>query len=185
MVERLLEAVAEGAQTRRTQPAAAHALRGLRPGSVAHWYAATGEMAPVAWAGAVHPELAAGLGIDAQLHVAEIDLDRLLALPRRPFAFQAVARVPSTSRDLSLVLPRGLAFERIRSVLGSVPAPAPVEWEVTDRYEGAPLAADEISLTVRGILQPLDRTLTDAETDSYRNALVEALLASSGIRLRE
>ncbi len=185
IVETILESVAEGARLHREEPDAAGMLAGFQPGSGAQWRASQASGPPVAWAGALHPDVSAALGIDAPLYLAEVDLDRLLALPRHASSFRPLPRVPSTSRDLSLVLPRSLPFARIREVLESVPSPAPVEWEVTDRYEGAPLAADEVSLTVRGILQPLDRTLTDAETESYRGELVQALRRERGIRLRE
>jgi phenylalanyl-tRNA synthetase beta subunit len=39
-------------------------------------------------------------------------------------------------------------------------------------------------MTLRVILQPLDRTLNDAEAEAYRSQLVGALESVPGVRLR-
>ena len=69
-------------------------------------------------------------------------------------------------------------------MLRAIPAPAPATFEVRDRYVGEPLDPGEVSLTVRVILQPLDRTLTDERTEEYRRKLVAALEATRSVRLR-
>jgi len=183
MVERVLETVGAGLDLVRSEPV--NPLPGLASGSDVAWRIAGAEQVLVAWGGALDPDVAAALGIEAPMLLAEVDLRPLLSARRAPFAFRAVPRVPATSRDLSLVVPRALPYARVREVLERVAPPAPVTFEITDRYEGPPLPADEISLTVRAILQPLDRTLTDVETESYRGELVDALRRDCGIRLRE
>jgi phenylalanyl-tRNA synthetase beta subunit len=54
-----------------------------------------------------------------------------------------------------------------------------------DRYEGAPLGPGEVSLTVRIVLQPGERSLTDPEIDGYRRSLIESLRQRLGLRIRE
>ena len=66
----------------------------------------------------------------------------------------------------------------------SVAKDTPVEFSAVDRYEGPPLAAGESSLTIRMTLQPSDRTLTDPETEEYRQALVDCLRNELGLRIR-
>ena len=61
---------------------------------------------------------------------------------------------------------------------------AEAAFEVVDRYQGPPLQEDRISLTVRVILQPLERSLTDPEIEGFRKALVETLQARMGVALR-
>ena len=53
-----------------------------------------------------------------------------------------------------------------------------------DRYEGPPLADGEASLTLRVTLRPLTRTLTDPETEQYRQSLMKRLEGLSGVRIR-
>jgi phenylalanyl-tRNA synthetase beta subunit len=53
-----------------------------------------------------------------------------------------------------------------------------------DRYAGPPLAADEVAMTLRVMLHPLERTLTDLEAEAYRAELLAVLDAVKGVRLR-
>jgi phenylalanyl-tRNA synthetase beta subunit len=53
-----------------------------------------------------------------------------------------------------------------------------------DRYAGPPLPEDRISLTVRVILQPLERSLTEAQIEGFRRDLIETLQARMGVALR-
>jgi phenylalanyl-tRNA synthetase beta subunit len=53
-----------------------------------------------------------------------------------------------------------------------------------DRYTGPPLASGQSAMTLRVMLHPVDRTLTDAESEAYRAELLAALDAVPGVRLR-
>ncbi|NNG47715.1 MAG: hypothetical protein HKM86_11445, partial [Deltaproteobacteria bacterium] len=63
-------------------------------------------------------------------------------------------------------------------LLSSRPSPAAARFEAVDRYVGSHIAAGETALTIRVILEPYDRTLTDEETERYRLDLIEALESS-------
>lgn len=74
---------------------------------------------------------------------------------------------------------------RVRlAALASIPSPAPSEFAWIDRYLGPPLNAGEVAMTLRVMLQPLDRTLTDGDVERYRAELVAALDSVPGVRLR-
>ena len=156
------------------------ALDGLHPGRSIVWRASDGQ--ELAWCGELHPAAAARLGLSAAPLVAEIDLDGAAA--SAAVAARAVPHLPAAARDLSLVLHRTLPAGRVVEILARVPAPAPATFSWIDRYEGAGLAEDEVSMTLRVILQPLERTLLDAETEGYRQALIGALATVEGARLR-
>ena len=70
------------------------------------------------------------------------------------------------------------------AALSTVDPPAPAAFAVLDRYEGPPLEPGQVSMTVRVILQPAERTLQDAETEGYRSRLVAALERSLPVKLR-
>jgi phenylalanyl-tRNA synthetase beta chain len=122
--------------------------------------------------------------LDQELFLLEIALDELDGLPMSVPRQREVPRVPSATRDLSLLLTRDITYAAIVDTLSAVTAPAPVRFEALDRYEGPPLAEGEISLTVRVNLEPLARTLTDEETERYRLALVAKLEDALGVRVR-
>jgi len=154
----------------------------LHPVRSALWIRPGG--AVIARSGELHPSLVARLELDAGLLVAEIDLSALLEIPAREPRHAPLPRVPAVSRDLSLVVPDGLDFGDVLAALRGVPAPAAAEFGVIDRYVGEGLAAGEASVTVRVMLQPFDKSLTDPEIEAYRAELVRAVEEQLGFRLR-
>jgi phenylalanyl-tRNA synthetase beta chain len=113
-----------------------------------------------------------------------VALDTLAEQPSAVARQRAVPRVPAVTRDLSLLLRGEVAFSTLLETLRAVEPPAPARFEALDRYRGAPLADGETSLTVRITLEPLEHTLTDTETERYREALVTRLRETLGVRLR-
>jgi phenylalanyl-tRNA synthetase beta chain len=165
----------EGSWTRRSD-----ALPAFHPSRAASWISAGGST--LGWGGALHPSLQREL--EQEVYLLEVELDTLAGLPHGISRHQAVPRVPSVTRDLSLLITRDVPYGAVMDTLSSVDAPAPVRFDALDRYEGKPLADGEISLTVRITLEPLERTLTDEETEAYRRSLVAALQTGLGVRIR-
>jgi phenylalanyl-tRNA synthetase beta chain len=178
LVEGVLAALRPGLPAERR----AASLPGLHPGQSAEWVDGEGQV--LARSGRVHPDLAHRLDLESAVFFGELELSVLSARPALPIRGGGVPRVPAVSRDLALVLPADHSWAEIAALLRSVPAPAEASFEVVDRYAGPPLPEDRISLTVRVILQPLDRSLTEAQIEGFRRELVEALQARMGVALR-
>ncbi len=159
---------------------AAGARPAFHPGRSVHWSAPDGT--PVAWGGAVHPELRRRLGEDVFL--LEVELAALTDAPSRSPRFRQLPRVPGVIRDLALVLTTDVTFAEVLETLRTVDPPAPVRFEAVDRYEGPPLEKGQSSLTVRVTLQPLEETLTEGQAESYRQALVIRLEERLAVRIR-
>jgi phenylalanyl-tRNA synthetase beta chain len=157
-------------------------LAGLHPGQSLLWRDDSGRR--VAWCGPVHPDHAARLGLSAQVLLGEADLALAARHPAVTAAYRTIPRFPGTWRDLSLVLEPDATSDRVLAALELVPAPAAVSMTWIDRYAGRPLAAGQVAMTLRVMLQPLDRTLTDAEAEAYRAELLVALDSVPGVRLR-
>lgn len=155
---------------------------GFHPGRSVAWEAG-GDA--VAWCGEIHPELRRSLDLPANLLVAEVDLSLLRTLPASPRAVRPVPKVPAVRRDLSVVLERGTPAASLLDRLRAVPSPEPVEIRIVDRYLGAPLEPGEAAVTVRVMLQPLERTLSEESIERYRQELVAAVSSAAGVRMRE
>lgn len=179
VLDSLIEVLRPGLDLRRERSE----LAGVDPGRGIAWVV-PGDGRIVAYAGVVHPELRARLDLPQDVMVAEIDLDALLACPGDRERHAPLPRVPSVTRDLSLVLAPGVSYRDILEILAPIEAPAPVTFGIVDRYEGKPLASGEVSLTIRVMLQPLERTLTDDRSEGYRQELIAALERSGKARLR-
>lgn len=113
--------------------------------------------------------------------VFELDLERLHALQGQRRVFAPLPRFPVAKRDLSLLIPAGLAEEAVRAAIA---AEKEVEGILLyDLYQGGQVAAGEKSLTYDLSLRAKDRTLTDEETEAVLSR-IEARLAGLGVRLR-
>ena len=157
-------------------------LGAVHPGRAIEWRDRSGRR--VAWCGPLHPELAARLDVSAPILLGEIDLGMASRLAPERTSYRPIPRFPAAFRDLSIVLDPEARSGAVLEACATVPAPAPASFTWLDRYAGAPLEPGQVAMTLRVILQPLDRTLTDAEAESFRMRLVAALETVDGARLR-
>jgi len=175
LVETTLDGIAPGYRPlRETGGLPAH-----HPGLAVHWSAAG---VPVAWAGALHPELQAELPYPVWL--AEIDLDRLPGSTSEVPQYSPLPKLGAVERDIAVVLPLGSVWHDVHEALLAVPAPAPVRIDAIDRYEGKPLPTGSSAVTVRVRLQPDQSSLTDDKIEAYRLKLLACLTGPLGLKIR-
>jgi phenylalanyl-tRNA synthetase beta chain len=128
----------------------------------------------IGYVGAVHPRQAEAWELRDETVVAEIDLDPLLQA-RPASRFRALPRFPMVARDLSIAcatsVPAGTLEARIREAAGDLLRGV----SVVDRYEGPPLPAGTVSLTVTLQYQHPSRTLTGDEVQASVRRVMDAL----------
>jgi len=135
--------------------------------------------------GELHPRVLqeAGLRLE-RLVVAELSIAGLSGgqLPTSPAA--TPPRQPSVERDLAVVVAddveAGAASATIRRAAGALLQ----DVRLFDVYRGRPLAESERSLAFRLRFGTSDRTLTEGEADAAVAAVIAALQAEHGARLR-
>ncbi len=142
---------------------------------------------PIGWVGALHPKLVRELDLPAAPVLAEIDLDALRALDVPSVA--GISKFPPVLRDIALVLPEtveaGEVIAAIRDAAVRTAGGVPVtNVKLFDEYRGKGLENKEKSLAFRLWMQDTERTLHDAEVASTVAAIVEAIGARFGGRLR-
>jgi phenylalanyl-tRNA synthetase beta chain len=115
----------------------------------------------------------------------DVDLERLLAAPRRPEEVTPVTRFPSSDLDLAFVVddavPAGTVERTIRDAAGELLESS----RLFDVYRGAPVQAGRRSLAYRLRLRALDRTLTDDELAAARHACITAVESTLPANLRQ
>ena len=147
------------------------------------------EGATVGWLGQLHPreaaarKLAAASKLKEPVLVGELDLDRLYKLPLRKPIAQEISRFQPVRRDFSLVLDRGIGWEKIDQALAGLKMPELVEWRAREGFRDAKLGADEYSLLLGATFQAVDRTLREEELKNFQARVVEAV-GKVGARLR-
>ena len=134
--------------------------------------------------GELHPDVAARFAIDVPCALLELDLERLLRAPKRPARFAEVSRFPQVRRDLAVFIARDQRAEELLAAIEKTAGSDLHSVEIFDRYEGAGVPEDRVSLAFRLVFQRLDRTLTDAEVASAMERVVRMLSHRFGGDLR-
>jgi phenylalanyl-tRNA synthetase beta subunit len=113
-----------------------------------------------------------GNGIAA---VAELDGDFLLQHKALVKRFVPFAKVPSSARDVSLLVPLSLEAVRVQSEITQADKRI-VDVSLVDFFEKAEWA-DKRSLTFRYVMQDPEKTLTKEEADAIEQRVVAKLVA--------
>jgi phenylalanyl-tRNA synthetase beta chain len=133
--------------------------------------------------GVVHPAVAERFELRDPPIVAEIGLDGLLLESPGAERFRPLERFPAVTRDLSILAASERPAAEIRaSIRGAAGALLRVV-RVVDRYDGPPVPAQKVSLTLSLVFQHPDRTLTG---DEIQDAMARVIVAlrSSGAEIR-
>ncbi len=117
--------------------------------------------------------------------VAEVDLDLLFGKQPRPFAYQPVPRYPNVIRDVSLLVPREVAYQDVRKTISKFRIPILEDIQLIDRYSGESVPQDKISLSFRFIFRHLQRTLLAEEVGRAEQQILNSLKKAFGVQLRE
>ena len=93
------------------------------------------------------------------------------------------SKFPSVSRDLSILVPSGMRFERIKECIEALKIGALKELIPSDLYSDESLG-DAKSLTIRLTFQELEKTLCDEEVAGFTDKILAALSSELGLGLR-
>ena len=128
---------------------------------------------PIGWLGELHPKWLRKYELPQPAIVFEVDAEPLqrVSIPRP----QVPSRFPPVVRDISMLFEEKT---RVQAVLDAIQAEKPLivrEVGLIDLYRGSGLPVGRKSLAFRVVMQDTERTLTDAEADAARDALVALL----------
>jgi phenylalanyl-tRNA synthetase beta chain len=131
--------------------------------------------------GELHPRIAKALDAPAGTVAAELYLDAIPAPRGRERARPAFAppALQPVSRDFAFIVPGDLAADALVRAIRGADKALITAVRIFDRYEGE----QGLSLAVEVTLQPVDRTLTDAEIGEV-SAEIVAAAAKLGATLR-
>jgi len=140
-----------------------------------------GEMA--GWIGELHPRWQQKYELARPAVLLELDAERLQAVPARGFV--APSRYPPVVRDMALFFESGVPVQAILDAMAAQKAPIVTSIRVFDLYQGQGVPQGRKSLAFRVVMQDTERTLTDAEADAARDALVSLLGQKFAASLRK
>jgi phenylalanyl-tRNA synthetase beta chain len=158
----------------------AHPLPWLHPGRAA---AIAIDGAACGFIGELHPRLLRHFELPHAPIVFEVDLEPLQGHPVPQGS--PVARFPVARRDIAVVLDEAIPAAAVLDALEAVKPPHVRRILPFDVYRGAPLPDGKKSLAILVLMQDTARTLTDADIDATRDALVGVLQDRFGATLRQ
>jgi len=124
----------------------------------------------VGWIGELHPRWLQKYDISQGVVCFEVDVAALLEAPLpQPLV---PSKFPPVTRDIALLVNADITVQALLdAIAGETPAIVQ-EVRLFDLYQGSNLPPGTKSLAFRVVMQDTERTLTDAEADAARDALV-------------
>jgi phenylalanyl-tRNA synthetase beta chain len=139
---------------------------------------------PIGYIGKIDQALAGKLSLRETPSAAEIELLPLLEGAQHVPQLHALPRFPSVRRDLSLVVPEALAFEKLEHLIRGVRPEHLEDLEYVTTYRGKPLEKGTKSVTVSLIFRSPTTTLTSEQVESSVKAVIDAATSQLGAILR-
>ncbi len=134
--------------------------------------------------GALHPRVAAALGLAAPTAAFEVFLDRIPEPKRRKRAAPNLPAFQPVRRDFAFLVGREVASETILRAARGAERTLIAAARLFDVFEGASLPEGQKSVGIEVVFQPQDRTLTDAEIEAASAKVVAAVTKATGAALR-
>ncbi|AJC91200.1 phenylalanine--tRNA ligase subunit beta [Campylobacter subantarcticus] len=116
----------------------------------------------------------------AKTYICELDLESL----KQDFKIaKAYSKFPSMSRDLSVVIPKGFEYEKIKQTIVKLNIERLESFRVVDLYTDENLG-DFYSLTINLVFRDFEKTLEDNIILEYIDKIIKALDDEYGLKLR-
>ena len=125
------------------------------------------------------------MDVDHEVYYADLNWKLLMkAIRNNKISYTEISKFPAVSRDLALLLDKGVEFAEIEKVAYSTEKKLLKEVTLFDVYEGKNLEAGKKSYAVNFVLQDEMKTLNDKQIDAIMNKLIANLQAKLGAKLR-
>ena len=113
-------------------------------------------------------------------YMCELDFEKL---PNGLKTAKKTSRYQSSYRDLSVVMPKEMPYEKVKSVIEEFATEELVRFYPVDNYSDASLG-ENTSLSIRFVLQSFDKTLEEEDITKSMDAILDALNNKLGIKIR-
>jgi phenylalanyl-tRNA synthetase beta chain len=147
-------------------------------------YKANGEL--VAGAGEVNQKVLSQFGIKQPVFFAALNWDAVLKLTlKQTLAIKELPRFPSVMRDISMVVPKHLAYAEVENSVNKLKLAKLQEVKLFDIFESEKLGTDKKSIAVSFTFLDEEKTLTDKEIDGWMNKIMVVLESDLKAEIRK
>jgi phenylalanyl-tRNA synthetase beta chain len=134
--------------------------------------------------GEVHPTIRAALGLDGPAIAFEVFLDAIAEPKRKKKGVPDLSPFQPVRRDFAFLVDDTVAAEALLRAARGADKALVTDVALFDRYAGDKLPAGKVSLAIEVVMQPRERTLTDAEIEAVSQKIVAAVAKATGAILR-
>jgi phenylalanyl-tRNA synthetase beta chain len=138
---------------------------------------------PAGWIGELHPRWQQKYELARPVVLFELDAAPLEHLPRPDFV--PPPKFPPVVRDMALVVDSAVPAQALLDAMEAEKPSIVTSIRLFDLYQGSGIPQGRKSLAFRVVMQHTARTLTDAEADAAREALVGQLTRKFSATLRK
>lgn len=139
----------------------------------------------LAMLGIVSRKIQKALDVDNEVYYADLNWKLLMkAIRNNKVSYTEISKYPAVSRDLALLLDKGVEFAEIEKIAYATEKKLLKEVKLFDVYEGKNLEAGKKSYAVNFVLQDETKTLNDKQIDAIMNKLIANLQTKLGAKLR-
>jgi phenylalanyl-tRNA synthetase beta chain len=125
----------------------------------------------IGWLGELHPQWHHKYEVNQKVVYFEVDAASLQALDLT--ALRVPSKFPPVFRDIAVVVDANVGVQAMLDAIGAEKPLIVQSVRLFDFYQGEGVPPGKKSLAFRVVMQDTERTLTDAEVDVARDALVE------------
>lgn len=140
----------------------------------------------LAYFGEIHPGLLAKLDVEAPVAAFEVFLDALPPEKQRGKARPAMAATDllPVRRDIAFVLAEDVAAADVVRVAQAADKALVAEVNVFDLFKGESVGTGKKSLAIEIVLQPREKTLTDADIEAITGKIIAEVRKATGGEVR-
>lgn len=125
--------------------------------------------------GEVHPMVANNYSIKDRVYIAVIDTTILRDEASFDKKFEPVAKFPAATRDISMVVPKGVLAGQIEEIFENKGGAYLESFELFDVYEGNQILKGHKSMAYSLVFRAPDKNLSDEDVNSAMNRILKAL----------
>jgi phenylalanyl-tRNA synthetase beta chain len=134
--------------------------------------------------GEIHPTVQENFGLEKPVFCFELDFEKLLKLSRTKLTITSPSRFPDSTRDIAMLVPDGLLFEKIIGCVNDLKAKEIENVLIFDVYRGQGIPEGYKSLAIRVRYRSYERTLTDDDISSLHKKVTDGLVSKLKVTLR-
>ena len=106
------------------------------------------------------------------------------SIKRKRISFEEIPKFPQVQRDLSIIIDKSVPYQSLEEAVKTLKIPKLKEFKLFDVFESEKLGANKKSMAISFTFSDKEKTLTDNETDTMMNKIINAIEKNIAAEIR-